>query len=163
MDVIKLTQVERLIVAATLMGETRGEPFEGKVAVAWVVRNRAVAKKWWGIFTAKDRLATGVTVLDHSVTAVCLKIKQFSCWNKDDPSYVVCKKFADPTKFQDNLLNKQFSDCLRAVDEVFSGKALDPTKGSTHYINPKIANPKWDDGVEATATIGEHRFYKGIK
>lgn len=162
-NAMKIRAVDRLVAAATLMGEARGEHYQGKVAVAWVIRNRASVAKWWGLFSAKDRQERGVDAPRYSVEAVCLKRMQFSCWNKNDPSYPTCERFSDPNKFEDNLLNSEFSDCLRAVDEVFSGKIEDPTFGATHYINPKIADPKWDDGVKATATIGAHRFYTGIK
>lgn len=160
---IKLRQVDRLTAAATLMGETRGEPYLGKVAVAWVIRNRMDAPKWWGVFSSLDRRLTGIDPPRYSAEAVCRKLYQFSCWNRNDPSWPICVKFSDPAQFENNILNAQFSDCLKAVDAVFAGKAEDITKGATHYYNPKVVNPKWDDDGEMTAIVGNHRFYKGIK
>lgn len=58
------------ILARTIYGEARGEPWEGKIAVAWVVRNRAERGGWWG----------------DTIREVCLKPWQFSCWNETDPN-----------------------------------------------------------------------------
>lgn len=163
MNKIILTQAERLMVAATLMGEARGEIYKGKVGVAWVIRNRMEKPSWWCIFSALDKRLTGLDPANGSAIAVCRKSYQFSCWNRNDPSYSVCQNFSDPERFQDNLLKPQFSDCLKAVDEVFSGVFADTTFGATHYLNPKVANPAWDDEATFTTTIGRHKFYKGVK
>ena len=50
--------------AATVWGEARGEPFEGKVAVAWVIINRSRKPGWWG----------------EDIRSVCSARWQFSCW-----------------------------------------------------------------------------------
>ncbi|EIK59473.1 hypothetical protein PflSS101_1174 [Pseudomonas lactis] len=45
------TEKDRGILARTLRGESRGEGIEGKIAVAWIIRNRVFdgkAKLWWG-------------------------------------------------------------------------------------------------------------------
>ena len=36
------------LLARTVWGEARGECFRGKLAVAWVARNRAEHPRWWG-------------------------------------------------------------------------------------------------------------------
>lgn len=159
---LALREVDRLTLAATLMGEARGEPLEGKIAVAWVVRNRMMRSIWWGIFTEADRAKLSIDPPRYSAQAVCRKPWQFSCWNTNDPSYRVCLKFLAPENLQDNLKNSQFKECLYAVDQVMAGRVPDPTFGATHYINPKIANPKWDDEATVTANIGQHRFYKDV-
>ena len=162
MQNIDLREIDRLTAAATVMGEARGEPYEGKVAVAWVIRNRMTAKRWWGKFTEGNRLLTGLMPPPNSAVAVCRKPWQFSCWNKNDPSLIVCKTFSEPALLQRNINNIQFQECLRAVDQAFSGAVADPTFGATHYFNPKVAKPVWrHDGV-LTATIGAHEFFRGI-
>ena len=50
-----------LTMARTLWGEARGEPDSGKIAVAWVIRNRAEKS-------------------GKSIADVCLQPHQFSCW-----------------------------------------------------------------------------------
>src|SRR5512134_3045692 len=55
------------VMARTVYGEARGEPHEGRLAVAHVILNRARAGGWFGA----------------GVSEVCL---QFSCWNPGDPN-----------------------------------------------------------------------------
>ena len=55
-------------VALTLYAEARGEPIEGRIAVANVIRNRVRLQKARYGFSPKQ---------------VCLKAHQFSCWLPD--------------------------------------------------------------------------------
>src|SRR4051812_25123549 len=68
------TEINRLneldILALTIYGEARGETIEGQIAVGNVIRNRVVALKK----TYRD---------------ICLADKQFSCWNTNDPNYII--------------------------------------------------------------------------
>ncbi|MFW0755465.1 cell wall hydrolase [Pseudomonas sp. H11T01] len=62
------------ILVRTLWGEARGEGLAGRIAVGWTIRNRVndgKAKSWWG----------------EGYAGVCLKVWQFSCWNKNDPNF----------------------------------------------------------------------------
>lgn len=56
-----ITPDER-VVALTLLGEARGEGYEGMYAVACVIKQRSIERKL-------------------SPSKVCLQRKQFSCWN----------------------------------------------------------------------------------
>ena len=61
------------VLARTLYGEARGEGLPGIEAVACVILNRVAFAKargryWWG----------------NTVSQVCLKPGQFSCWNAGD-------------------------------------------------------------------------------
>lgn len=127
------------VVAATLWGEARNEPREGKVAVAWVIRNRVEDPGWWG----------------RTWVGVCMAKGQFSCWWDEQGPKVRSVSPDDP----------QFQECLAVAEEVM-GEACppDPTKGATHYYAPKGMpggkEPKWAVGRRPTAVIGGHRFYK---
>ena len=130
------------ILVRTLYGEARGEPREGKHAVAWVILNRAAIGKAYG---------------GPSIAGVCLKTKQFSCWNAGDPMRVKVELADVP----------RLANCLAAATEVFTGEALDPTGGATHYLNPELTRqirggtlPDWADPAKRTAVIGLHWFYK---
>lgn len=58
---------DREIFAKTVYGEARGEPEEGQIWVAWVIKNRARANKsYWG---------------GSKIGDVCRKRLQFSSWN----------------------------------------------------------------------------------
>jgi N-acetylmuramoyl-L-alanine amidase len=137
---MKLQHIDTL--ARTIYGEARAELIEGQEAIACVVLNRlAVAKKhgpkfWWG----------------STIEDICRKKFQFSCWNKNDPNLAIITKVT-----RDNL---RFARCIEIATRAYDGKLKDNTNGATHYLNAKIANPKWDDGEKPTAIIGRHTFYR---
>ena len=134
------------LTARTVWGEARGEPDIGRLAVAWVIRNRAwVTPGWYG------RGVEGC--VDDSPAAVCLKRRQFSCWNADDPNRALVEAVTadDPV----------FLGCLTIARGVLTDAAgfdVDPTGGATHYY------AAWMDPPPAWArdrdylTIGGHRF-----
>ncbi len=127
------------VMARTLWGEARGEPLEGKIAVAWVIRNRADHPGWWG----------------HGIAGVCRQPWQFSCWNADDPNRA---KLIGVT-----ARDEMFRECLMAVAAVLSGNVADPTGGANHYYAPghaKTLSPNWAAGAVPTLRLRNHAFYK---
>ena len=58
------------IMAKTMWGESRNQDTSGQIAVAYVIKNRAEARRWYG----------------NTPKEVCLKDWQFSCWNEGDPN-----------------------------------------------------------------------------
>jgi spore germination cell wall hydrolase CwlJ-like protein len=123
------------VLAKTLWGECRGEPREGKIAVAWVIRNRAATPAWWG----KD------------IVSVCKKKDQFTCWHDHQATRVQSVDESDPA----------FNTCLEVARAVLDEDKPDPTSGADHYhttdMNPP---PRWSHGRKPTCVIGRHRFYK---
>ena len=132
-----------LTVAQTVWGEARGEPWEGMIAVAWVIRNRVDTDlgsdrkpDWWG----------------EGYKEVCLKPYQFSCW-RDIPTLY--------TKTP-----KDLGACYKAAEAVLEGIEEDPTEGATHYHTikkPRWASvwpPKWVKTLTSTVRIGGHVFYQ---
>jgi N-acetylmuramoyl-L-alanine amidase len=123
--------------ARTLWGEARGESHEGRVAVANVVMNRVKLQGWMG----------------KSVTQVCLKPYQFSCWLQNDVN-------------RNKLLavgsgDSAFVDCLAIATDAVNGELPDITGGATHY-HEKHITPPWAAKATKTAEIGNHIFYKGV-
>lgn len=133
------------IAGRTLFGEARGEPFLAQVAVAWVIRNRAERPSWWG----------------RDIQGVCLKDKQFSCWNDSDPN-----RERITTVTQDE---SRFRLCLGIVALVLSDDLSDPTDGATHYYTtakPPWSNvwpPVWAHSLKFTRIIGAHQFLRDFK
>ena len=124
--------------ARTVYGEARGEPFEGKLAVAFVIRNRAARPGWWG----KD------------VESVCRRPYQFSCWNAGDPNRPAIEAV--------DLPDASFAECLVAcIAALREPAAPDPTQGATHY-HAKGVMPVWTQGKTPCARIGGHLFYNDI-
>lgn len=139
---MNVTGVDTDVWARTLYGEARGEPIEGLIAVAWVIRNRAERPGWWG----------------RDVAEVCLCAKkgvhQFSCWNPADAN---SRKLRSVT-----IGDRAFRTCLQVVDNVVAGRAPDPTKGSTHYHTAAVS-PAWSRGLKPAAVIGRHLFFNNVR
>lgn len=125
------------ILARTIYGEARGEPFEGKIAVGHVILNRVKKGGWWG----------------DSIARVCLKDKQFSCWNQADPNWRVLVEIDD----RDRL----FRECKAAAYGVVGRTFTDETKGATHY-HTKTVSPTWSEGREPCVVIGNHKFFNNV-
>lgn len=123
-------------IARTIWGEARGEPREGKAAVAHVILNRARRGGWFG----------------DGVKAVCLKRWQFSCWLESDPNRA---------KIQSASLDTpSLKNCLDIALRCYLGTIPDPTGGADHYHADHIAAPPWASGRKPTATIGRHLFFR---
>ncbi len=133
---ISLGVLEGLAYAAlTILGEARGEPIEGQIAVAWVIRNR-VEHGWRGT--------------DYK--SVVLAPKQFSCWNKGDPNLALLQAIKGAPK--------EFMGALGIMLAVYGDKLPDPTRGAVSYYNPAIVEPSWAPSMIVTAAIGRHRFLR---
>lgn len=133
-------ELEIDVMARTIFGEARGEPIEGMEAVANVIMNRAkISEKkgryWWG----------------NGIIGVCQKPYQFSCWNKNDPSY---QRLTTVTES-----NIHFATSLRIARRAIIGALPDLTKGSTHY-HADYVSPYWIKGERPVKVIGRHIFYK---
>ncbi len=126
--------------ARTLYGESRGESWLGKVAVAWVIWNRVKTPKrrrWWG----------------DTIHEVCTYPMQFTCWNRDDPNRPKMERLtlkADPA----------FRECLAAGAAAISGLEPDPTEKATHYYVAMSPEPRWARGIEPIAEVGRHLFFR---
>lgn len=140
--------VDRDVAIATVFGEARGEPIEGKVAVACVLRNRLVTGRW-----GKD------------CRVVCLASKQFSCWNADgSANYEAVLQAAHA--LQDGHATPVLRECAWAFDGVRDGVLFDRSSGATHYAtNAIIAAGKvaWAKGLMPCAVIGNHSFFRDVK
>eukprot|EP00752_Nemacystus_decipiens_P015328 g13661.t1 len=110
------------VLARTIWGEARGEPTQGREAVAAVVLNRVAKAQargghWWG----------------DDVVGVCQAPWQFSCWNEGDPN-------------REKLLavdetDRAFRECLQIASRAVAGELADPTDGATHYHHERIGLP----------------------
>ncbi len=142
-----------VLLALTVLGEARNQPYQGKVAVAQVVRNRMNAK--------------GTSVAD-----TVLAPWQFSCWNAADPN----RQFLEEViaKQAGNVQPGDWEECIQAAESALgSPREVDPTGGASHYVVAALwaaatigkKKPKWyekacvDKGVtEFLIQIGSHIF-----
>lgn len=143
---------DNILAAITIYQEAAGEPYEGKLAVAEVIRNRMTRR-----YSS-----------DGSVAGTVLRAWQFSGWNTDAGPVRIKSLQVDG----DNLIVRQ---CLAAWTEATEMRT-DSVKGAVLYLNPETALkqagvlPEWardgDDhrAVNASlvlATVGRHVFLKG--
>lgn len=111
------------------------------IAEAGGERDRVTAMQAVGNVIRRRAELRGMTVEE-----VCLQRLQFSCWNegKDRVDAFIRKNRA---VWDDALTAWQLS----GVEDV--------TDGADHY-HTKAVNPKWNRGMERTAVIGGHIFYR---
>lgn len=129
---MNVTIIDVWFVALTVKAEAEGEPYEGKVAVAAVIYNRARAPGWWG----------------RTIVDACLTAKQFSAWNDNNPRRNQIGEW--------DLSNGNFRECLRAAVEALD---YDPTDGADHYFAHDHVSPSWAAGRDGEV-IGNHTFMK---
>lgn len=120
-----------VIIAKTLYSEARGEGNIGLQAVATVICNRAKNKT-------------------ENMAAICIKPKQFSCWNnvddiaiKEQSLYRICLRIAE------TMLDKTFIP--------YPFKTIKPTNYLTYSLYMSDKCPNWARGV-AGEIIGNHIF-----
>jgi N-acetylmuramoyl-L-alanine amidase len=136
--------------ARTIYGEAAHEPWSGKLAVAWVIRNRAEIDlgsdekpDWWG----------------EGIAGVCLKRNQFSCWREVTEQ---------ERRWRNRLIaltGRDMNDCLAAAMAVLLGTERDLSNRATHYFADYITAPAWSFGKDGkpltpTAKFGVHQFYR---
>ena len=144
----------RLALALTLWAEGRSEGVAGIVAIAWVIRNRTVARK-------------------QTYNEVVLAKHQFSCWppyNGDQNEEVLrgmCERILDgrPTETRSSSLDSvMWTTCLRIADGVIAGVFPDPVAGAQHYLTTKLYQsaecPSWAKTLKPVTVIGRHTFLR---
>lgn len=121
-----------VIMVQTILGEARGEGFEGQKAVAEVIRNRVKADSWF-----KDT---------HE--GVCLQAWQFSFWNDPREALLTAARFSA----------EQWQEAAKAWSE--SADIEDVTGGATHYCRFDVF-PDWrfSKRMKFTKQIGNHVFF----
>ena len=122
------------LAAITIFQEAEGEPFEGKVAVAEVIRNR-MARRFMS---------------DGTVAGTVLRAFQFSGFNTMSSNRV--------RSFKIDADNPIVEDCLRAWATARMGS--NTVKGADSYVNLGLADPKWARGKKPVASVGRHSFYR---
>lgn len=99
--------------ALTLVMEAGREPWEGQLAVAYVIVGRARRTK-------------------ASISDTVLKPYQFSAWNTDEPT----------RRLLDTIAPEVWAQCYMAGIAAAGGFLPNPAPGATHYLNP-VATAKY--------------------
>jgi len=128
------------ILTRTLYGEARGEYAQAGpaalIAVANVIINRLNREGRYG----------------KTLTEICLKPKQFSCWNQNDPNRSLIT--------QDDLdRDPLFKACRMVGYKVAKGFWPDLTRNSDHY-HATSCKPSWARISKIKLRLANHVFYK---
>jgi hypothetical protein len=118
------------IIAKTLYGEARSEGYEGILAVATVIFNRAKGDK-------------------NEFAKVCLKPKQFSCWNDVDDIVIKEKK---PWKICESVAQSMWDSKFHPYEF-----KIKPTNYLTYALYSSEKCPNWARGVSGVI-VGKHIF-----
>lgn len=132
------------IIGLTLYGEARGEPIDGIIAVANVIKNRMRGGK-----SAHD---------------VCLAPSQFSCWNINDPNYSKLMTMSQQLKSNGLINDKYFDQCLYIANGIVNNHLLDNTNQSMNYMTKSLFyspdRPSWALIPKGQLKIiGSHVFF----
>lgn len=127
----------------TVVGEARGEPVEGQIAVANVIMNRAKTR-------------------GPNIKEVCLAPKQFSCWNPGDPNRKLLDDLAQKM-MEGSYAYDKYKQIQWIVDGIITGKLTDNTKGKDHYMTTalyhSVSKPSWARVPKGSPVeIGNHTF-----
>lgn len=140
------TLTDREIIALTLWGEARGEPIEGKIAVASVLRNRLLDTRW-GL----------------SYERVCLSPKQFSCWNASDPNLPKLKELAAQLARGETPKDAVYQECDWIAEGLLRNRFQSNVGKATHYHSRSMLKPpKWAATGEFIGSVRGHLFYEKV-
>ena len=124
------------LLTATVAMEAEGESYKGKLAVAYVIVNRAYR-------------------YNQTIDQVVLKPYAFSAWNTRGRKHKL-QEIPDSAWF--------YSE--KAAASAYYKIELDPTLGATHYLNIKLTKsmrggtlPAWVKKLHKLVDIGQHSFY----
>jgi cell wall hydrolase len=122
----------------TIDQEARGESFEGKLAVAEVIRNRTLRKYQ----------------SDGTVQGTVLKPYQFSGWNTSDPNRAIAARRAAVTG--------QMAEAILAWQTAVV-ESTDVAKGALLYHADHVS-PAWaaHATIRKLTKIGAHTFYTDV-
>ncbi|XP_055340429.1 spore cortex-lytic enzyme-like [Paramacrobiotus metropolitanus] len=113
----------------TVYREAPGEPEEGQLAVAWVIKNRADKNRaYWG---------------GNSIAAVCRHPGQFECWNPGDISMHEHGAGANIERWLDRFYERP--DPTGGADHF--------------HNPDKEGFPGWTNNCRWGVKIGNHQFY----
>lgn len=147
--IIKLEELtEREILGLTIIGEARGEPIEGQVAVGNIVRNRVRKSK-------------------KTYQNICLAPLQFSCWNHDDPNRAFLVTLAERLFDGQQITDPYLRQCMFIAQGIVDDIILDNTLGAENYMTQSLfysdKRPKWARKTINHKLYGKQIFFTALR
>ena len=135
------------VLALTLMGEARGEPIEGQVAVASVIRNRLI----------------GMPSKYKSYHDVCLEPNQFSCWSSNDTNYGMLIDLCEQLIAGHTLTDPVIQQCFTLARGIIDNSIMDNTKRCMFYLANWVIyqdkTPNWAKSRRNEVVKGNQTFF----
>ena len=135
------------VYSLTVIGEARGEPIEGQVAVASNIKNR--------IHNNPSRY--------KSYKDVCLERLQYSCWNENDPNRAYLLGLGSKMLLNQRDFDSYIRQCIYVTIGVDNGSIIDNTHGAIYYMTKKLFNsmdrPSWSKDAKNTVGKGNQIFF----
>ena len=141
MSIVAATAEDCETLAKTVWGEARGEDWPGQIQIAHVLINRLKSGKWFG---------------GASITQVCRRPLQFSCWNANDPN----RARLDGLTLDDPAYQRAMCAALHVIQDL--APQTQTGEGVTHYYRDGAPVPDWAQGRPRAFAIGHHIFFRGI-
>jgi len=121
----------------TIWGEAEGEPWFGKLAIAAVILNRVLDKRW-----------------PNTIIEVCLQPAQFSCWNTGSSRLFLIATV--------DTQSSSYIECDEATLELtVERRFFDRIMGATHFHTINVV-PKWAKDKKPVYIIARHMFYNDV-
>lgn len=133
---------EMAVMTGLLVGEAAGEDLVGKIAVACVIKNRRLDKRW-----------------PDDWIGVMLQAYQFSCFNgiplHEPMDPVACERLFRPWR-----PDPWWKECKFVAYGAINSYFRDITKGANHYHAYYIERPRWAIEAKVCYRHGKHIFYR---
>lgn len=141
---------DEIILARLVFGEARNQSKEAMVGVAWVIKNRLLAKRIYFGFNYHE------IILKNDGSSY-----QFLSFKPTDPNYLM---LTNPLSGADNITNKAWFDAYETALGVINETISDPTDGATFFHSSDLSQEKFlkDNvpGAVFTKQIEDLLFYK---
>jgi N-acetylmuramoyl-L-alanine amidase len=121
------------ILARTVWGEAEGEGERGMIAVAWVIKNRALHPTDWG----------------RTIEEVCTWPSQFECWTRRRDRMMTLK-----------WQTRAELTALKVARGVLLGEIADDPGDARWFHAVSLSPPPWTRKLRQAEIIGRHVFYK---
>ncbi len=129
-----INTAERDCLAEAIYFEARGEPREGKLAIAHVVMNRAAStghpSEVCGVIREGEERGRGQCQFSWRCDGLVDKPRDMTAW----------------------------ADAQAVATKVLEGQTQDPTNGALFFHAEKVS-PEWASKLRRTAAIGAHIYY----